>query len=86
MTDFPFVGSGTEDARLANYDNVLLDYYKAKTLGILGYKTDESNLMTGFYQKCIASRQIMQSRRDLAQSSKARVNTNMKYNPFRKNR
>ena len=86
LTDFPFVGSGTEDARLANYDNVLLDYYKAKALGILGYKDDEQKLLGGFYQKCMASKQIMQSRRDLAQESKSRVKTNMRYNPFRRNR
>jgi hypothetical protein len=86
LTDYPFTGTSTEDVRLANYDNILLDYYKSKALGILGYKDDENKIITEFYNKCNSARGVLQSRRDLAQSSKSRVKTNMMSNQFRRNK
>lgn len=83
-TDYPFTGSTTEDKRLSAYDNALITYYEAKALGFLGYKDDSANKMKEFYDKCMVAKSLLQSRRDLAQSSKVRMKTGLNINPFKK--
>lgn len=84
LTDYPFTGTTTRDTRLATYEKDLLTYYQAKVLGLLGYKDDAQVKLTEFYALCTKARGELQSRRDIAQSSRARPKTRMGLgNPFR---
>jgi len=76
---YPFTGTTTQDPRLAAYETLLVDYYEAKALDIMGYKDDASNKLKIFYDKCTVAKSQLQSRRDLVQNANARPKTFLSY-------
>lgn len=72
-TDYPFTGNSTHSTRLSPYEKNLLVYYEYRALGIMGYKDDALKKEQEWYQLCEKGRSELDTRRDLAQNSSAKV-------------
>jgi len=72
LTHYPFTGTTSQDARLSLYDRTLIVYYEYRALGLLGYKNESLAKEKEFYLLCDKAKSEINTRRDLAQESRAR--------------